>query len=81
MICADPTELAGVALSDRTAALLRSTFATEPFLICLLVTVPLRMRPPSIRRFLAWAGPPSATNRAIRATTIAGDGRRRKVRM
>ena len=30
---------------------------------------------------LAWAGPPSATNRAMRATTIAGDGRRRMMRM
>ena len=30
---------------------------------------------------LAWAGPPSATNRAMRATTIAGEGRRRVKRM
>ena len=70
----------GVAVNERTAVLLRSAFATEPFLICLLVIVPLRMEPPSMTR-LAWAGPPSATKRAMRATTIAGEGRRRVKRM
>ena len=79
-ICGDRTERAGVAVSERTAALLRSVLASEPFLTWRVVMVFLRMEPPSMRR-LAWAGPPSATNRAMRATTIAGEGRRRVMRM
>ena len=68
------------AVSERTAVLLRSVLASDPFLTWRVVMVFLRMELPSMTR-LAWAGPPSATNRATRATTIAGEGRRRVMRM
>ena len=75
--CAVPTERAGVFASDLRAAVDSSRTPSDRSLTCLAVIEFFLIREP-LMSLAASAGPPSATNRATMAMTVAGEGRRRR---